>query len=106
MPNEAHECQMKPMNAKVAVMVEVPATRRTPDHSPDPEQCRAIRNEIGERLRGALADDAAPLPSRLEGLVERLTELDGGAPSIAPDGQDDPVSLPLWKRVMRFFRFP
>jgi hypothetical protein len=64
-------------------MVEVPATHFTPDHSPDPEQCRAIRKEIGERLRGALADDAEPLPLRLEGLVERLAELDGGAPSIA-----------------------
>ncbi|WFU77008.1 MULTISPECIES: hypothetical protein [unclassified Bradyrhizobium] len=83
-------------------MVEVPATRRFPDHSPDPEQCEAIRKEIGERLRGALADKAEPLPSQLEGLVERLTELDGRAPSTAPAERDDATSLSLWKRIMRW----
>jgi hypothetical protein len=87
-------------------MVDNPPTRT---HGPSPgfaPEHQAICDEIGEQLRGALADDAAPLPSRLEGLVERLTELDGGAPSIAPDHQDDPASLPLWKRVVRFFWFP
>jgi hypothetical protein len=32
--------------------------------------------------------------------------LDGGAPSIAPDRQDDPAHPPpLWKHVLRFWRF-
>ncbi|MHC2626341.1 hypothetical protein ACVIW2_008373 [Bradyrhizobium huanghuaihaiense] len=90
-------------------MVEVPATYFTPDHSPDPEQCQAIRKEIGERLRGALAEDVEPLPMRLEGLVERLAELDGGAPSIAPNGGDASAFLPVWKllrRLVALWRFP
>lgn len=85
-------------------MVDNPPTRDHPGL--EPEHRRAICNEIGEQLRGAIADDAAPLPSRLKGLVERLTKLDGAAPPIAPDRQDDPASVPLWKRVLRFFRFP
>ena len=88
-------------------MVDHPPIR---DHGlfPDlePEHCRAIRNEIGERLRDTVADDTAPLPSRLEGLVKRLTELDGRAPLNVPDPEDTPASLPLWKRVMRFWRLP
>jgi hypothetical protein len=80
------------------------------EHGPsadlEPEHRRAVCNEIGERLRGALADDAAPLPSRLQGLIERLTELDSDAPPIVPGKVDDPASPPLWKRVLRFFRFP
>jgi hypothetical protein len=64
---------------------------------------RAICKEIGEQLHNTLADDAAPIPSRLQGLVERLTELDGGAPPIVPGPEADPASLPLWKHVMRFW---
>jgi hypothetical protein len=76
--------------------------------SPDlePEHRRAICEGIAERLRANLADDAEPLPSQLEGLVERLAELDGEARSTALDGQDDPASLPLWKRLMTFWQFP
>ena len=54
-----------------------------PTHAPgpspgiEPEHRQAICDEIGEQLRSALADDVAPLPSRLQGLVERLTEVDG-----------------------------
>jgi hypothetical protein len=51
-----------------------------------------------------LAHDAAPVPSQLQGLVERLTELDGGAPPIVPGPADDYASLPIWKRVIRFWR--
>jgi len=69
----------------------------------DPEHRRAICNEIGERLRSTLTDDLAPLPSRLQGMVERLTELDGDAPSAAPDRQDDALSRPLWKRLMNLW---
>jgi hypothetical protein len=87
-------------------MVDNPPTRATHGPSPgfEPEHRQAICDEIGEQLRSAFADDAAPLPPRLEGLVQRLTESDGGAPSIAPDHQDDPASLPLWKRLLSFWR--
>lgn len=91
----------------VAAMADTPPTRtHGPSCDVDPEHRRAIRDEIGQQLRGTLADDATPLPSRLQGLVERLTELDGDAPSIAPDRQDDAPSSSLWKRVMRFWRVP
>ncbi|MGY8634620.1 hypothetical protein RAD15_19280 [Bradyrhizobium sp. 14AA] len=75
---------------------------RPPTPSPDlePEHRQAICDEIGDQLRGVLADDAAPLPTRLEGLVERLTELDDAA-----DGEDAPASLPLWKRITRLWWF-
>ncbi|MDA9427134.1 hypothetical protein XH97_34210 [Bradyrhizobium sp. CCBAU 53380] len=75
-------------------------------HPPDidPEHRRAICNEIGERLRGILADEVTPLPSRLQSMVERLTELDGDAPSVAPDRQDDAPSRPLWKFVSALWR--
>lgn len=69
-----------------------------------PEHRRAICNEIGERLRGTLTDDLTPLPLRLQGMVERLTELDGGAPSAAPDRQDDAPSRLLSKFVSALWR--
>lgn len=71
------------------------------DHT---EHRRAICNEIGEQLRGTLTDDLTPLPLRLEGMVERLTELDGDAPSAALDRQDDAPSRPLWKFVSALWR--
>ncbi|MDA9398782.1 hypothetical protein XH79_08415 [Bradyrhizobium sp. CCBAU 45389] len=82
------------------------AANRAHDPSPDlePEHRRAICKEIGERLRGTLADDAAPLQPQLEGPVERLTESDDGASPTTSAGQDDAASLPLWKRVMRLWR--
>ena len=47
--------------------------------------CRAICDEIGERLRMILDHEAAPLPPRLQLLVARFVEQDlVQAPSIAP----------------------
>ena len=45
--------------------------------------CRAICDEIGERLRYALAREKSEIPPRLMALIERLALLDE-APSIAP----------------------
>ena len=51
----------------------------------DSSHCRAICDEIGERLRMALDREAAPLPPRLQLLMARLVEQDPvQAPSIAP----------------------
>ncbi len=47
------------------------------------EHSRAIREEVGERLRNALAP-ASDLPARLAKLLERLAEQDREAPSIVP----------------------
>lgn len=70
-------------------------------HSPDldhPEHRRAICNEIGEHLRGTLTDDLNPLPSHLEGMLKRLTELDGDAPSAVPDARP-----PLFRNFVSAF---
>ena len=86
-------------------MVDLPPTgARGPSPNLEREHSRAICKEIGEELRATLSDDTAPVPSQLQGLVERLTELDGSAPPIAPGPEDDPASLPLWKRVVRFWQ--
>jgi len=51
----------------------------------DSSHCRAICDEIGERLRMILDHEAAPLPPRLQLLMLRLFEQDmAQAPSIAP----------------------
>jgi hypothetical protein len=51
----------------------------------DSSHCRAICDEIGERLRMMLDREAAPLPSRLQVLMLRLFERDlVQAASIAP----------------------
>lgn len=93
------------IKATVAAMADTPPTRtHGPSPDIDPEHRRAIRDEIGQQLRGTLADDATPLPSRLQGLVERLTELDGDAPSIAPDRQDDAQSRSVWQFVTGLWR--
>jgi hypothetical protein len=81
-------------------MADSPPTRaHGPSPDLEPEHRRAISNEIGERLRDTLTDDLTPLPLRLQGMVERLTELDGDAPSPEPDCQDDAPVRPLWKFV-------
>jgi hypothetical protein len=54
----------------------------------DSEHCRAICDEIGDRLRDILDRDAhAPSPYLLR-LVSRLGELDQDAPSIVPSIED------------------
>ena len=51
----------------------------------DSTHCRAICDEIGERLRIVLGREALPLPPRLELLMARLIEQDlVRAPSIVP----------------------
>ena len=55
-------------------------------HAPlEPKHCRAICNEIGERLRQSLARDASPVPPRLRKLLGQFAELQGDAPPIMDD---------------------
>jgi hypothetical protein len=49
----------------------------------DHAHCRAICEEIGERLRQVLKPEALEIPARLLALLDRLAELDE-APSIVP----------------------
>lgn len=52
----------------------------------DSLHCRAICEEIGERLQIMLRPDAANLPARLQMLIDRLADQDRElAPSIVPD---------------------
>jgi hypothetical protein len=61
----------------------------------DSLHCRAICDEIGERLRIVLDREATALPLRLQLLMERLAEQDLlMAPSIAPS-MDDMVWRPV-----------
>ena len=51
----------------------------------DSAHCRAICDEIGDRLRIVLDREAGEVPPRLRLLIDRLAELDGQhAPSIVP----------------------
>lgn len=55
----------------------------------DHVHCRAICDEIGERLRHSLTREAGELPPRLKLLVDRLAQLDNEvAPSIVPALED------------------
>ena len=55
----------------------------------DSLHCRAICDEIGERLQTILRPDAANLPPRLQILIDRLADQDRElAPSIVPDLDD------------------
>lgn len=55
----------------------------------DSGHCRAICDEIGDRLRILLDREAGQLPHRLRLLMDRLAELDGEeAPSIVPAMDD------------------
>ena len=58
----------------------------------DSGHCRAICDEIGDRLRIALDREAGAIPPRLQMLIDRLAELDHEqAPSIVPAMDDMPV---------------
>ena len=60
----------------------------------DSAHCRAICDEIGERLRAILAPETAGMPARLQLLLDRLAEQDRElAPSIVPS-MDDMVWQP------------
>jgi hypothetical protein len=50
----------------------------------DSGHCRAICDEIGDRLRILLDKEAGGIPQPLRLLLDRLAELDGQAPSIVP----------------------
>ncbi|MEA2913503.1 MAG: hypothetical protein QOJ15_5584 [Bradyrhizobium sp.] len=55
----------------------------------DSGHCRAICDEIGDRLRIVLAREPGEIPQRLRMLIDRLAELDGvPAPSIVPAMDD------------------
>jgi hypothetical protein len=55
----------------------------------DSGHCRAICDEIGDRLRFFLDKEAGEIPQRLRSLIDRLAELDGEpAPSIVPAMDD------------------
>jgi hypothetical protein len=54
--------------------------------------CRAICDEIGERLRDVLGRGALEIPPRLLALVDQLAQLDQG-PSIVPSFNE--MSFPL-----------
>jgi hypothetical protein len=52
----------------------------------DSLHCRAICEEIGERLRIILRPDTTALPAHLQTLIDRLADQDRElAPSIVPD---------------------
>ena len=61
----------------------------------DSLHCRAICEEIGERLRTILPPETAALPPRLQFLIDRLAEQDHElGPSTAPD-LDDMIWQPV-----------
>lgn len=55
----------------------------------DSLHCRAICEEIGERLQTVLRPNAANLPPQLQALIDRLADQDRElAPSMVPDLDD------------------
>ena len=55
----------------------------------DSIHCRAICDEVGERLRIMLRPDTGDLPVRLQVLIDRLADQERqAAPSIVPDLDD------------------
>jgi hypothetical protein len=66
------------------------------DHS----HCRAICEEIGERLRQVLKPESPEIPQRLLALLDRLSELDE-APSIVPSIDETSFRLDPVTRITR-----
>jgi hypothetical protein len=63
--------------------------RKAPSPQLDSGHCRAICEEVGERLRILLDKQSTEIPPRLRLLLDRLAELDSRqAPSIAPAMDD------------------
>jgi hypothetical protein len=55
----------------------------------DSVHCRAICDEIGDRLRAVLRPASEPLPNRLQMLIDQLAAQDHElAPSIVPSMED------------------
>jgi hypothetical protein len=65
------------------------SSREALQQKPDSEHCRAICDEIGDRLRVVLDQEAHAIPQRLKMLIDRLAELDHEQePSIVPAMDD------------------
>jgi hypothetical protein len=64
--------------------------RRALDLQIEHEHCRAICDEIGNRLRQVLNREASKIPQRLLALIDQLAELEheANAPSIVPSMED------------------
>ena len=59
----------------------------------DHTHCRAICDEIGERLRETMAPESVTMPPHLRRLIDRLGELDNvWSPGIVPLIEDARVS--------------
>jgi hypothetical protein len=71
----------------------------------EPKHCRAICQEIGDRLRKDLTG-ASPLPTRLRKLVDQIAELEGNSPPIMPDCEDESSPRERPKHGLRFWRLP
>ena len=70
----------------------------------EPDHCRAICEEIGERLQHSLARDTSPLPMHLRKMVDRIAELEGNAPqSPIPGRENEPPASERQKRGQRFW---
>ena len=68
----------------------------------DHTHCRAICDEIGERLREVLGREIPEIPPHLLALLDRLAQLDD-APSIAPSiGKITSFAIPRALRVSRY----
>jgi hypothetical protein len=87
-------------------MVELRAARAAyPFPALEPKHCRAICEEIGDRLRQDLTA-VSPLPTRLRKLVDRIAELEGNSPPIIPDCEGEPPPRGRPKHGLRFWRLP
>jgi hypothetical protein len=64
----------------------------------DHAHCRAICDEIGDRLREVLKPEAMEIPQRLRALLDRLAQMDE-APSIVPSL--DEMSFPIGRETAR-----
>jgi hypothetical protein len=77
---------LSPELAKTGMMM---SSRETLQQKIDSAHCRAICDEIGDRLRFVLDKEAGAIPQRLQMLIDRLAELDREqAPSIVPAMDD------------------
>jgi hypothetical protein len=65
---------------------------------------QAIREEIGQRLRGLLTPEPTKVPPRLRQLALRLDQQSLGDHDSPPISADMPT--PAWLRKLRIFRKP
>ena len=69
----------------------------------EPKHCRAICQEIGDRLRQDLAG-TSPLPTRLRKLVDQIAELEGNSPPAFPAASTHHYPGERPKHGRRFWR--